>query len=358
MTRWYGTRSRAWAGATPSPVWSGGYGGYGAFGLLVPTPLPGNPGYAPDMKATGYNYCGSKFGMQQMLQDLGYYNGMIDGDIGTGTITAMKHFGNDHGVPISGSLSNAWCQKLMEAWQAKMQRSAPGPAPAPDPSPASPGPSPSNGASVATAPPNGGQTTQNGTTNGGAIASTTNGLGPIDKAKLWWNSQSTGTKAAIGLGAVAVVGLIVYAAVGGKKKATPNQGRSVYLPNRKRSLTSKQKAALKRIRGKRAEAKTGKITTLKSGKRYGHLKPPKRYYQKGARRPSDYADPKHYKYPLVFRTKSGKVKPKETKKHIRAAQSYFARHKRKYSPSIRKTIASNINKAKSRYGVGGKTVKA
>ena len=68
-----------------------------------------------------------------------------------------------------------------------------------------------------------------------------------------------------------------------------------------RELTPAQAKAVGKIRGKRGRAKTGKITTLKSGKRYGHLKPPKRYWKMGARRPSDYADPEHYKYPLVFR---------------------------------------------------------
>jgi hypothetical protein len=340
--RWYDS---------PSP---GGWAGYGAFGLSVPTPLPGQPGYAPDMKATGYNYCGSKYGMQQMLQDLGYYKGPIDGKVGGGTLGAMRAFSTASGVPIgSGSLSNAWCQALIDAWAAKMQPPA-APPPAQPPvgnggqQPAPPAP---NGNGPA---PNGNGPVPNG--NGNGVVK--NGKGALDKAKDWWNSQSTGVKVAMGLGGVAIVGLIIYALVGGSKKATPNRRR--YRRNKapKRRLTSAQQTALGRIRGKRKGAKTGKIKTLKSGKRYGHLKPPKRYYKMGAKRPSDYADPEHYKYPLIFRGPSGKVNVKRTKAHIRSAQSYFAKHKRKYPMGTRRKIASSINKAKKRYGVGGKLVKA
>lgn len=355
MTRWYGQQSPAWVGATPVQMWGGGLG---AFGLLVPTPLPGQPSYAPNMKAQGYSYCGSKFGMQQMLQDLGYYTGTIDGKVGTGTIAAMKHFGNDHGVPIIGSLSNAWCQKLIDEWQKKMQPPAapvPTPVPAPPlpqpngqpPAPNGQPPAPGNGNGVTPAPGNG---------NGNGVTPLPPGAGPLDKAKAWWNEQSTGVKAAIGIGGVAIVGLIIYALVGGKKKATPNRRR--YKRNRGRRLTAAQQTALGRIRGKRSRAKTGKIKTLKSGKRYGHLKPPKRYYKMGAKRPSDYADSEHYKYPLVFRGPSGKVNTKRTKAHIRSAQSYFAQHKRKYPVGTRRKIAGRINKAKRQYGVGGKAVKA
>jgi hypothetical protein len=404
-----------WIGSTLAPRWQGGYG---AFGLSVPTPLPGQPNYAPNMTATGFNYCGSKYGMQQMLQDLGYYKGPIDGDVGSGTLGAMRAFSTASGVPIgSGGLSNAWCQALLDAWQSKMQPPA---APAPQPAPTGNG---GGGAPAPNGQPSGnGQPAPNG--NGTPTTNGTSGKSAIDKAKDWWNGQSTGVKAAIGIGGVAVVGLIIYALVGGKKKATPNrrsfktwprgkkpswrsrrsvenwkyhtgnssmrsfigrklrQGHSLteargelkeqlkfyedsdvrpnYRSNKasNRRLTKAQQATLGRIRGKRAKAKTGKITTLRSGKRYGHLKPPKRYYKMGAKRPSDYADPEHYKYPLVFRGPSGKVNVKRTKAHIRAAQSYFAKHKRKYPMATRRKIASSINKAKKRYGVGGKVVKA
>jgi len=326
----------------PTPAWFAQSG----FGLAVPTPIPGNPGHVADVQPHGYNYCGSKHGMQQMLQDLGYYSGPIDGKIGTSTIIAMKAFGVDHGVPIAGNtLDDEWCQRLMDVWQQKVQSQVVVPAHHEEPlpvepvpsEPASNGPVP-NGSLPVPAPGNG-----NGTTVPAP-------QGPIDKAKDWWNRQTTGVKVAMGIGGVAIVGLIVYALVGKKKTYTANlrpTGR----------YKKAQQVALGKVRGKRRRAKTGKITTLKSGKRYGHLKPPKRYYQRGAKRPSDYADPEHYKYPLVFRDSTGKVKSKETKKHIRAAQSYFARHKTKYPMATRRKIARSINRAKKHYGVGGKVVK-
>jgi hypothetical protein len=172
----------------------------GAFGVMVPTPLPGNPSYAPDMKATGYNYCG------RMLQDLGYYKGPIDGKIGTGSLAAAKNFAADHNVVLSGGLSNAFCQKLIDVWAAKMGGgpAPPGAQPVPTPVPVAPVPTPS--APLPTAPaPKPAPTIE---------ASAT----PVDKAKSWWESQSTGVKAAVGIGGVAVVGLVLYALLGGDKK--------------------------------------------------------------------------------------------------------------------------------------------
>jgi hypothetical protein len=200
---------RSWAGATPRQEWAGGYAGMGAFGVMVPTPLPGNPSYAPDMKATGYNYCGSKFGFQQMLQDLGYYKGPIDGKIGTGSLAAAKNFAADHNVVLSGGLSNAFCQKLIDVWAAKMGGgpAPPGAQPVPTPVPVAP--------AAAVAP-----------TSAPASATLDRSSPPVEKhedtvlgtAGSWWESQSTGVKAAVGIGGVAVVGLTLYALLGGDKK--------------------------------------------------------------------------------------------------------------------------------------------
>ncbi len=108
---------------------------------------------------------------------------------------------------------------------------------------------------------------------------------------------------------------------------------------------------------KRGRVKTGRIITLKSGKRYGHGKPPKKYWQLGAKRPSDYAAPEQYGYPLVFRTPTGEINQKRTRTHIIAAKAKFARFKRRYPTKLRRQIARNINKASKRFGVGGKVVK-
>lgn len=341
---WGGGLAGSWVGATPRSDWGGGFA---ALGVAVPTPLPGQPNYAPDMIAKGYAYCGSKFGFQQMLQDLGYYQAPLTGKIDGPTVRAAQSFAADHGIAWSSAgLTDAFCQKLIGVWKAQMaaaptltptmerpsngDNGAPAPAPSPTPSPApapAPSPAPSNGAPAPKA-------------------------GPIEKAKAWWGAQSTGTKAAVGVGGALLVGLLIYAlsGAGGGVRATPNRHR--YRPNRrKKKLTAKQKAALERIRGKRAKARTGKITTLKSGKKFGHLKPPKRYWKMGAKRPKDYAAPEHYQYPLIFRNADGTVNVKQTKRHISNAKSRFKQHKRRYPMKLRRKIAKNINQAARRYGM-------
>jgi hypothetical protein len=156
---------------------------------------------------------------------------------------------------------------------------------------------------------------------------------PTEKAKSWWDSQQAGTKVAVGVGAAAAFGAILYLLFRSPQKYTSN-----------------------RPRGLRAKARKGQILVLADGSSFGHRTPPKRYWKAGAKRQSDYAWPEGYKYPLVFRQKPGKVNLKKTRTHIRAAETYFERSKDQYPPKVRRTIARNINKAKKRYGVGGLAV--
>jgi len=186
---------------------------------------------------------------------------------------------------------------------------------------------------------------------------------PLAQAQSWWSSQPTTTKVAIGLGAAAVVGLIIYALMPGSPAvATPNKRRRRrYRPNLKRGSKRARKAAKKavitKIRGKRERAPRGKIITVKGGRRFGHLVPPKSYYKLGAKRPKDYAWPKGYQYPLVFRTSTGKINVARTIKHIKNAKSRFSQNKHLYPMAVRKTIARNINAANKRFHVGGETIK-
>ncbi len=286
-------------------------------------------------------YCGSKFGFQQMLADLGYYAGAIDGKIGSGSQTAAVKFAADQGISVGGGITSEFCDKLIKAWVA---------ATAPEAAPAEPAPAPAPrmrvkpttdvfqaGARVMRdgqvarqqqAPPSNGPPAVNG--NGGI--------------KAWWRGASTTTKVAVGVGAAAVIGIIGYAIFGGKKKG----GELPATANRYRS---------NKATGARARAKSGRLITLKSGRRYGHQKPPKRYWKMGARRSTDYAAPSQYGYPLVFRSPSGKVNQKRTRTHIIAAKSKFAKNKRRYPMKLRRQIARNINQASNRFGVGGKVVK-
>lgn len=154
----------------------------------------------------------------------------------------------------------------------------------------------------------------------------------------WWGSRTTTEQAAMAAGGVVVALGLAWLLT---RSTRPESMR----PNLRRAKT---------VRGKRRRAKRGKIMTVKGGRRFGHQSPPKRYWKQGARRASDYAWPKGYKYPLVFRTKTGKVRPQVSRRRTRAAASYFARNKHLYPVTVRRTIARNINKAKRKLGIGGK----
>lgn len=174
---------------------------YAALGnVQVPTPIPGNFNRIATVRATGYNYCGDVRGLQQMLADLGWYKGMIDGNFGRGSRQSAEAAAREYGVPFikGGTINNAFCQAVMDAWVAQ---NAPSPSPAPpkpppgSPSPTEPAPLPSP-SEPASSP-------------GGEVAPTSQGGGGGGITG-WWNQQDKNTKIAIGLGAVGIVGLGVY----------------------------------------------------------------------------------------------------------------------------------------------------
>jgi len=70
-------------------------------------------------------------------------------------------------------------------------------------------------------------------------------------------------------------------------------------------------------------------------------KPPKEYAEGGAKKASDYADPKNWKYPI------------DNEKHVRAAISYFGQPDNygQYSTSERKTMANRIIRAAKKHGI-------
>lgn len=102
----------------------------------------------------------------------------------------------------------------------------------------------------------------------------------------------------------------------------------------------------KKKAAKKAPAKGRKNPAPKA-----HKSAPKRYRELGATRASDYAWPEGFKFPLVFRTKSGSVKKKLTEKHIRAAASRCGQYCAHYPPKVRATIRRNICAAAAKYGV-------
>jgi len=180
----------------------------------------------------------------------------------------------------------------------------------------------------------------------------------------WFAQRTTGEKIAIA-GAGLLAAYLIYRLATGKtfipnrprrrkrrKKARKNR-RHRATPNLRPRARRKvaQKAARRKVRGKRARAPKGQIITLPSGKRYGHTVPPKDYYDKGARAPSDYAGGKLYTYPVIFRTRTGKLKRLKSERHIAVAKGRFKRAKRRYPMHIRRRIAAGINRAARRMGM-------
>lgn len=154
----------------------------------------------------------------------------------------------------------------------------------------------------------------------------------------WWGARSSSEKVALGVaGALVGVGLLSLAL---PKRRRPPAAR----PNRPKVKARPKTKRRKAKRPARALRATGKIITLKSGKRFGHAVAPKRYRRLGATRQSQYAWPQGYKYPV------------HDAKHCRAASRYFGKHKRAYPLHVRRTIARNINKCKVKFGVGGPKV--
>lgn len=170
--------------------------------------------------------------------------------------------------------------------------------------------------------------------------------------------MSTNAKIALGIGGLAVVGILVAALTIPKKRpmrpmspktmpmpmrATPNKKRA----SRKQKKNFVAKASAKSVKSKPRRG-PGKIITIgkgKSARRWGHTIAPKKHREKGATKMTQYAWSQGFKYPIY------------DARHARAAQSYFARFKHDLPMNVRREIAKNINAAKKRYGIGGKPVK-
>lgn len=73
---------------------------------------------------------------------------------------------------------------------------------------------------------------------------------------------------------------------------------------------------------------------------------PKRYRKTGATKRSDYAWPKGFAYPI------------HKAKYVRAALGRFGKYKSRYPSAVRRTIAKRLNMAKKRFSIGGKPVKS
>jgi hypothetical protein len=145
-------------------------------------------GLPPGANPSSLPWCGGIKPLQQMLSDLGYYAGRIDGSVGTGTTSAIVAAQKAFGVP-TGAISKNFCEALADAWNAKMAAPAPA-APAPGapaaPQPGVPTETPPNGAMVTAEP-----------------------QGVMDK----WTALPMAAKAGIVGGALLLVGGGIYLAV-------------------------------------------------------------------------------------------------------------------------------------------------
>jgi hypothetical protein len=83
------------------------------FGLDVPT----SSGVVQTDPSRPAQFCGSSTGMQQMLSDLGYYSGPINGDPNQATAAAIYYFAKDHGMSVASGLTKTFCLALEQEWQ-------------------------------------------------------------------------------------------------------------------------------------------------------------------------------------------------------------------------------------------------
>ena len=68
-------------------------------------------------------YCGSPFALQQMLADLGFYSGPINGQVDEATLSAAANFGRSRGISNLSYVTTEYCRLLTSEWQ-KLQAGA------------------------------------------------------------------------------------------------------------------------------------------------------------------------------------------------------------------------------------------
>lgn len=169
---------------------------------IIPLQMPlGGLGQPPGASLTP-PYCGSIRGLQQMLYDLGYYAGPVDGLYGRNTELAAAEFKRVESLG-SGGINRSDCERMVRRWNDKMAKP-----------PATPPPTELPGVGVKralmaaarvhmVAPSPKADT---------ALKEEYDVVEPgmLDRASAWWSAQGTATKAAIIGGGVAVVGGTFY----------------------------------------------------------------------------------------------------------------------------------------------------
>ena len=63
--------------------------------------------------SSGYSYSdGLAVNVQRALRSRGYYKGSVDGDIGSGSRSAIRAYQRDHGLSVSGRIDTALLRSL------------------------------------------------------------------------------------------------------------------------------------------------------------------------------------------------------------------------------------------------------
>ncbi len=102
------TQNKLFASDAPTSSGTPGTPGSGG-GSATPTPPPGNSKYTTLREGdTGE----SVKRLQQRLKDLQYYNGVVDGKYGSGTVTAVQSFQSMNGLTVDGIAGPATQQRL------------------------------------------------------------------------------------------------------------------------------------------------------------------------------------------------------------------------------------------------------
>lgn len=292
---------------------------FGGVGLGLDVPVNGQV-VSP---STSTN-CGSLKVVQQMLNDLGYAAGPVDGIMGGQTDGALTDFAADHGLthkkgsgaPPSGSL----CQAMMDVWAAA--NAAPQTVPTLPPS-SSGGGSTFNKANLAKTTGLISKLMANMPSSSAALSAQQQPSLFSDPSN-WWASQSDTTKYAIIGGGLLAVGLAYYLLTKKPSRATANRRRR----HRRRRARANPRRRSTRKRPLHCAAVKIRGCHCSKPKKYRHI--PKRKF----------ALPECYMYPL------------DTAKHVRAAASYFGKYKSMYPKSVQTRIKKKIRAAERRHGIG------
>lgn len=295
--------------------------GIAAYEGQTSIPYVASSGKSGTATVTGSVNCGDSFGLQQALKDLGY-SVTVDGQVGNETFKALRLFAEANGVAYTPSTfpKGDLCGAIAAAWQAKQ---APPPPVAP----------PADAKKGLLSPVfYAAQKTGLMSKLGRQIAPMSQEGGAGGGVTGWWSEQSTGAKVAMGVGALALVGGLLWYALspGETTKAKANRRRRA----RKNgchancAMTPNYRGASKKRRYARV-IREGLPKTCRTKRRKGY--PKKR---------SKYALPECMMYPL------------RTKKEVRNAASRFGHWKWKYSPTVRAKIAHRIDRAKKRLKIG------